>query len=134
LREEEVRLFQRDKIKHLLERDDNTKNFHLVANIKHRRQQIYSLEDDVGSYISDEEELKHHITSYYKNLFGKPDTTLIELDESNTHDIPQVSNSENEILTAKFTIEEVKKTVINMEHNKAPGPYGFPAEFYQVFW
>ena len=21
-----------------------------------------------------------------------------------------------------------------MEHNKAPGPYGFPAEFYQNFW
>jgi hypothetical protein len=21
-----------------------------------------------------------------------------------------------------------------MEHNSAPGPYGFPAEFYQVFW
>jgi hypothetical protein len=21
-----------------------------------------------------------------------------------------------------------------MKHNKAPGPYGFPAKFYQVFW
>jgi hypothetical protein len=46
----------------------------------------------------------------------------------------QVSDSENEILTANFTIEEVKKAVFNMEHNKAPGPDGFPAEFYQVFW
>jgi hypothetical protein len=133
LREEEVRLFQRDKIKHLLERDDNTKNFHLVANIKHRRQQIYSLEDDVGSYISDEEELKHHITSYYKNLFGKLDTTLIELDESNTHDIPQVSNSENEILTANFTIEEVKKTVINMNIIKLLDHMVFQLSFIKCF-
>jgi hypothetical protein len=62
MREEEVQLFQRSKVNHLLEGDDNTKYFHLVANGKHRRQQIYSLEDDVGSCISDEEELKQHIT------------------------------------------------------------------------
>jgi hypothetical protein len=47
---------------------------------------------------------------------------------------PPVSDSKNEILTANFIIEEVKKAVFNMEHNKAPGPDGFPAEFYQVFW
>jgi hypothetical protein len=41
LREEEVRLFQRAQVKHLLEGDDNTKYFHLVANGKHQRQQIY---------------------------------------------------------------------------------------------
>jgi hypothetical protein len=134
MREEEVRIFQRAKVNNLLEGDDNTKYFHLVANGKHRRQCIYSLEDDAGACISDEEELKKHITSYYKNLFGKPDTTLIELEESNTHDIPQVSDAENEILTASFTIEEVKKAVFNMEHNKAPGPDDFTAEFYQVFW
>jgi hypothetical protein len=59
-REEDVRLFQRAKVNHLLERDDNTKYFHdLVANGKHWRQQIYSLEDNAGSCISHEEELKH---------------------------------------------------------------------------
>jgi len=28
----------------------------------------------------------------------------------------------------------VRNAVFLMEHNKAPGPDGFPAEFYQVFW
>ncbi|KAL5680630.1 hypothetical protein ACJX0J_007015, partial [Zea mays] len=55
-REEEVHLFQRAKVKHLLEGNDNTKFFHL--------------------------------------LFGKPDITLIELDETNIHDIPQYDQNE----------------------------------------
>ena len=28
----------------------------------------------------------------------------------------------------------MRKTVFQMKHNKAPGPDGFPAEFYQNFW
>jgi hypothetical protein len=57
------------------------------------------LEDDDGSCIADEEELKTHITSYYKNLFGKPYKTSIELDESFIQDISHVLDIENEILT-----------------------------------
>jgi hypothetical protein len=28
----------------------------------------------------------------------------------------------------------VRAAVFQMEHNKAPGPDGFPPDFYQVFW
>ncbi|WVZ52923.1 hypothetical protein U9M48_003922 [Paspalum notatum var. saurae] len=41
---------------------------------------------------------------------------------------------ENEILIEKFSEDEVRKAIFQMEHNKAPGPDGFPPEFYQVFW
>jgi hypothetical protein len=37
-------------------------------------------------------------------------------------------------LTALYAEEEVRNAVFQMEHNKAPGPDGFPAEFYQNFW
>ena len=56
------------------------------------------------------------------------------MDETLRHDIPQVSVEENEILVAPFSEEEVKVAVFDMEHNKASGPDGFPAEFYQFFW
>jgi hypothetical protein len=56
------------------------------------------------------------------------------LDETRTEDIPQVSTEENDFLTAEYSEEEVRKAIFQMEHNKAPGPDGFPAEFYQTFW
>ncbi|KAM0896124.1 hypothetical protein ACQ4PT_023387 [Festuca glaucescens] len=56
------------------------------------------------------------------------------LDETRTEDIPQVSQAENNFLTSTYSEEEVRKAVFQMEHNKAPGPDGFPAEFYQSFW
>jgi hypothetical protein len=49
-------------------------------------------------------------------------------------DIPQVSTEENDFLIAEYSEEEVRKAIFQMEHNKAPGPDGFPAEFYQTFW
>jgi nickel-dependent lactate racemase len=41
-------------VKHLLEGDDNTNTSYLVANGKHRKQRIYSLEDDNGVRIEEE--------------------------------------------------------------------------------
>jgi hypothetical protein len=41
---------------------------------------------------------------------------------------------ENGFLTEPYSEEEVMKAIFLMEHNKAPGPDGFPAEFYQTFW
>jgi hypothetical protein len=67
---------------------------------------IYKLVDDNGTDV-EETELKKHITKYYKSLFGKLDQNTVQLEESFTHDITQVTNYENEILTASFTVEEV---------------------------
>ena len=53
------------------------------------------------------------------------------LDESQREDIPQVFPVENEILTQQFHESEVRTAIFQMEHNKAPGPDDFLAEF---FW
>jgi hypothetical protein len=44
LREEELKWYEKAKVKTLLEGDANTRFFHLVANCKHRKQHIYRLE------------------------------------------------------------------------------------------
>ena len=132
LSEEEIKWYQRAKVKELLEGDSNTKYFQLIANGKHRKTRIYKLQD--GNHIvSGDDELKKYITTYYKGLFGPSDNNF-NLDETRTYDIPQLTDVENEILTSEFTEAEVREAIFQMEHNKAPGTDGFPAEFYQAFW
>jgi hypothetical protein len=122
LREEEIRWYQRD---------NNTEYFHLVANGKHRKTSISQLEDG-GQIIRGEEQLKSYITEYYKGLFGPSDGAHFSLDENINFDIPQVSH-ENKKLTSGFIEQEVKETIFQMKHNKAPGPNGFLTKFYQFF-
>jgi hypothetical protein len=38
------------------------------------------------------------------------------------------------MLVAKFSEKEIREAIFQMKHNKAPGPDGFLAEFYQMFW
>jgi hypothetical protein len=84
--------------------------------------------------VEGDAELKRYITSYYKGLFGPAPTSEITLDESLVHDIPQVSVEENSYLTSEFSEDEIRKAIFQMQHNKAPGPDGFPTEFFQAFW
>jgi mannosylglycoprotein endo-beta-mannosidase len=133
LREEELKWYQRSKSQFLLEGDSNTRYFHSVANGRHRKKLIHSLVQDEG-LIEGHEQLKSYINSYYKSLFGAPKGSDVSMDESRIEDIPQVSPEENTILTSPYSEEEIIKAVFQMEHNKAPGPDGFPAEFYQSFW
>jgi mannosylglycoprotein endo-beta-mannosidase len=132
-RDKETKWAQRAKVKHVQEGENNTKYFHLIANGKRRKKKIFQLEQDEGTIIG-EENLKIFITEYYKKLFGEPEVNHFTMEEDRTDDIPQISPEENVMLTANFSMEEVREAIFQMEHNKAPGPDGFPAEFYQTFW
>ena len=67
--EEELKWYQRVKVKNFLEGDVNTKFYHLVANGKHCKTHIFKLEDGSRT-IRGDGNLKRYITTYYKNLFG----------------------------------------------------------------
>jgi hypothetical protein len=133
LREEELNIYQRTKVTYALLRDNNTKYLQMIANGKHRKKRIFSLDSD-NETIERQANLKSYITQFYKGLFEEPEQSPFTLESDRTYDITQVTKEENTILTSLFTKEEVKVAIFHMEHNKAPGPDGFPAEFYQKFW
>ena len=87
--------------------NSNKRYFQLIANGRHRKKCIYSLQQDEG-LIEGQEELKKYITKYYKSLFGAPTEGNFTLDETRIDDIPQVTAEENNILTTPFSEEEVR--------------------------
>ena len=81
LREEELKWYQHSNSQFILKGDSNTRYFHGVANGRHQKKLIRSLQEEEGM-IEGHEQLKSYITSYYKNLFGTPQECNFSMDES----------------------------------------------------
>jgi hypothetical protein len=129
-KEEEMKWLQRSKEKELMEGDGNTKYYHLKANGRRRKSRIISLNQE-GGVIEGQDNLKKYITNFYKNLFGKPLPSSLNLSPTG---VDRITEEDRVFLTKKFTLQEIKEAVFAMEPNKAAGPDGFNAEFYQAFW
>ena len=63
-----------------------------------------------------------YITAFYKNLFGKSDYVLCNIE---LEGIPQLDDQDRNLLIQDFTLLELQAAVFSMEVNKAPGPDGF---------
>ena len=122
----------RAKVRKIVQQDNNTQFFHMIANGKHRKKRNFQLEQDEGTILG-QENLKLYISNYYKQLFGPPEDNFVSMDESRVEDVPQLVADENDILIAPFSEKEVFNAISQIKNNKAPGPDGFPAEFYKKF-
>jgi hypothetical protein len=66
-------------------------------------------------------------------VFAAPSGSSCSLDETWVQYIIQVSEEEYNLLIHLFMEAEVREAVFQMEYNKAPGPDGFPVDFYQAW-
>ena len=67
LREEELKFYQRAKVTDVLFGDNNTRYFQMIANGKHRKKRIFSLEHE-GGKIEGQKTLKITLLNSTKNF------------------------------------------------------------------
>ncbi|KAK1570145.1 hypothetical protein QYE76_027234 [Lolium multiflorum] len=101
---------------------------------KKRRSLINSGKRRGSSAKSGDKELLDHATQFYKNLFGPAEDRGVRLNAEIWENAEKLDDRDREILSRRFTEQEVKNVVDLMEKNKAAGPDGFPIEFYQACW
>ncbi|KAA3472641.1 reverse transcriptase [Gossypium australe] len=127
LHQEETLWFQKSREKWVVQGDRNTKYFHTVTLVRRRRNKIEGLQNDMGEWITDLEALKQMTVKHCSPLKEKSARILLG-------GFPELLEQDISALSRDFTIEDIRTALLQMHPNKAPGPDGFHALFFQRFW
>jgi len=110
--------------------DKNTRFFHLVATIRHKRNQILSVEVD-GKMLSNPADIKIVVFNFFRNLYSHYDRPR----PSRYHlEFQMLQPSSSAFLECPFFVEEIKAAVWDCEGNKAPGSDGVNFVFIKKAW
>ncbi|XP_048596178.1 uncharacterized protein LOC125594561 [Brassica napus] len=132
LKAEEMFWKQKSRVFWLREGDRNTKFFHALTKQRRARNKITQLLDENENIVEDEEGLVAIATSYFRQIFESSNPEDIE--EALAQVPSTITGAMNDNLIAPVTEWEVKLTLFAMHPEKAPGPDGMTALFYQKFW
>lgn len=87
---------------------------------------------DDGEWIEGEEEVKTEIVEFYKKIYllrlGEQKATLGDIGLST------LTKRQPKNLVKEVTKEEIKQAVFGKRSDRAPGPDGFPVEFFKSNW
>lgn len=110
----------------------NTGYFHAATKGRKAVNNLSVIEEEEGHPIYDEEDIVKEITNYYQTLFisqagNRPNIVAEAI-------TPCISREINESLISPPTPKEIKQACFSIHADKAPGPDGFSASFFQTNW
>ncbi|KAI9084511.1 hypothetical protein K1719_033499 [Acacia pycnantha] len=131
-RNEETYWWQRSRVSWLNCGDRNTKFFHNTVIQRRQRNKILRLKDDSGRWMEDSEEINKAFSGFYSELFQTSGGR--SLDQALSYVSQVVNENDNIQLMEQVSNQEIERAVFQIGANKAPGPDGYSALFYQAAW
>ena len=116
----------------LKEEHHNTRYFHCWANQWNKHNFIVGLEDELGVWTEDDDQMGRLENSYFDTMFTTSNPT--GFNEILSGLIPTITDEMNNNLNKPYTAEEVLKALHHMAPLTAPGPDGMSLIFYKSFW
>ena len=109
--------------------DINTKFYHALTKQRRVRNKIVGLHDEAGNWVTEENSAEKVVVDYFEDLFRS--TNPREFDSFLEEIGPSISPQMNQMLLRRATEEEVRQALFMMHPEKAPGPDGMTALFFQ---
>ncbi|KAI9106963.1 hypothetical protein K1719_022491 [Acacia pycnantha] len=129
---EETYWWQRSRIAWLRCGDRNTRFFHSSVVQRRQRNKIMRLKNENGVWLEDRKAIHAVFSDYYKKLFSSGGSR--PMGQALTYVKEVLSAEDNSVLTQPVTNQEIEAAMFQIDANKAPGPDGFSALFYQSAW
>ncbi|KAK4252603.1 hypothetical protein QN277_014354 [Acacia crassicarpa] len=129
---EERYWWQRSRITWLKCGDRNSKFFHNSVIQRRQRNKILRLKNEQGCWLEEKEDINRLFCEFYRGLFKSGGSRPLE--ETLAYVPCVVTVEDNENLMQPVTNSEIEEAVFQLGSNKAPGPDGFSALFYQASW
>lgn len=123
---------QRSRQLWLILGDKNTGFFHASTRGKRARNQLTVLENAQGEEVFGKEQIVTTINDYYQSIFTSLNSEPSDVVSKAIQ--PSISHATNEKLTYIPSAAEIKEALFSIHPDKAPGPDGFSASFFQSNW
>ncbi|KAI9075927.1 hypothetical protein K1719_042128 [Acacia pycnantha] len=129
-RKEESYWWQRSRIAWLNCGDRNTKFFHSTVIQRRIRNKVLRLKNENGIWMEERADINRAFSDFYLKLFRSGGVR--EMEQALAYVKKCVTEDDNNQLMARVTSQEIETAVFQLGANKAPGPDGFSALFYQA--
>ncbi|KAK4254647.1 hypothetical protein QN277_010000 [Acacia crassicarpa] len=131
-RKEERYWWQRSRLSWLNCGDRNTKFFHHTVIQRRLRNKVLRLKGEDGVWLEEKNDINGAFSEFYMKLFTAGGSRPLEQVLSYVDKV--VTDADNESLMNPVSSQEIEDAVFQLGTNKAPGPDGYSALFYQASW
>ncbi|XP_059068427.1 uncharacterized protein LOC131858947 [Cryptomeria japonica] len=115
--------------------DRNTNFFHNSVEMKRVANKITQITNDSDQIITDQDLIAKDAIKYFENILNNWEHSDLPNNRILLNNMPKlITEGDNKMLNSKITHEEVKTALAQFQGDKALGPNGFPARFFQKYW
>lgn len=95
---------------------------------------IQCIKTDDDQYLEDSKDINLEFKKYYETLYKTEQSTETEIkDFLNKLAIPKLTVTDRNLLDEAISEEEVHRAIKSLQNNRAPGPDGYPIEYFKTF-